>query len=810
MSSAGSGTKALPMNSLNIMSDNHESTMELRVYDGTSEVEEREMKRSGRKAIYAPTEHINVIEVANFPMLGKMTALRFIEWVIKNPGGVISLPTGKTPEHFIRWVQRILEQWDAKEIQKLLGENGISGSKKPDMKSLSFVQIDEFYPIDAGHHNSFHYYVNEFYLKGFGLTPSHALLINTTSLGLPPDKAMSEVFPNGVVDLTLRVRQTRSDLERLQRDVINRVDEFCAEYETRIREMGGIGFFLGGIGPDGHIAFNVRGSSHYSVTRLTGTNYETQAAAATDLGGIEISRTRLVITIGLATITFNPSVTALIIAAGESKSGVVALAIQSPKSQQYPASCLQGLPHARFYLTKGAAKDLVERQFEDFSRRESLKPRDEEDVVSSIALKLNKPLLELTAGDVQTDRFGEILLKKSGKASHLLARDAYESIVGKIKRGLAPISNTTFLHTEPHHDDIMLGYLAYIYHLVRDPTNQHYFANLTSGFTSVSNTFFRTILIKVASFLASGEFSALLKQGYFDPQDRHKQMQDVYLYLDGHASRTSEWMDEADGRRMLRNLIGYFHTSDLAALKEQVNELIRYVDAQYPGAKDPPQVQFLKGTIREFEVERLWAYFGIENNRVVPLRLGFYTGDIFTPEPEVNRDALPILDVLRKVKPNVVSVAFDPEGSGPDTHYKALQAVSEALRLYEKESGDTKVKIWGYRNVWYRYRIAEADVMPPVSLNTLSMLHTAFMTCFSSQSAASFPSYEHDGPFSELAQTIQVQQYGMLKTCLGSEFFLKNDHPRLRAARGMIFLKELDLKEFFDMVRELKKITENV
>jgi glucosamine-6-phosphate deaminase len=82
--------------------------------------------------------------------------------------------------------------------------------------------------------------------------------------------------------------------------VINRVDEFCMDYETRIREMGGIGFFLGGIGPDGHIAFNVRGSSTYSVTRLTGTNYETQAAAATDLGGIEISRNRLVITIGLA------------------------------------------------------------------------------------------------------------------------------------------------------------------------------------------------------------------------------------------------------------------------------------------------------------------------------------------------------------------------------------------------------------------------------------------------------------------------------------------------------------------------------
>jgi glucosamine-6-phosphate deaminase len=116
--------------------------------------------------------------------------------------------------------------------------------------------------------------------------------------------------------------------------------------------------------------------------------------------------------------------------------------------------------------------------------------------------------------------------------------------------------------------------------------------------------------------------------------------------------------------------------------------------------------------------------------------------------------------------------------------------------------------VWGYRNVWYRYRPAEADLMVPVSLNSLSLLHTAFMNCFGSQSAASFPSYEHDGPFSELAQKIQVEQYGMVKTCLGNDYFLKSGHPRLRAARGMIFLKEMELGEFYERVRELKKLTE--
>jgi glucosamine-6-phosphate deaminase len=778
-------------------------------YDGSSRVEERAIVSSGRKPRYAPTEKISVVEVQNFPMLGKLTALRFIEWVKKNPGGVISLPTGKTPEHFIRWVTRILERWETREIQALLETHGIDGAAPPDMRALHFVQIDEFYPINSSQHNSFHWYVNEFYIKGFGLSPDRSLLLNTTGLGLPPGKTMGEVFPGFAVDLSLRVRQCRTDLERLQKDVINHVDEFCSEYESRIRAMGGIGFFLGGIGPDGHIAFNVRGSSVYSVTRLTGTNYETQAAAATDLGGIEISRTRLVITIGLATITYNPTATAIIIAAGDAKARIVQLAIESRKGPQYPASVLQDLPHARFYLTRGAASLLVERQFEDFCLEGVPSQARADDVVTSIALARGKALSALTPRDLETDRFGAELLRKSGRPAAELTGNAHAGIVAKIERGLTPVSHTTFLHTEPHHDDIMLGYLAHIYHLVRDPSNRHCFANLTSGFTAVSNAYFLSILLKLEAFLDGGSLFQLLAQGYFDASESISRMEDVYLYLDGTAAMSQEMKSEAEARRLLRNLVGLYQTHDLPTLRNRVLELIAYCRTQYPGAKDPQHVQLLKGMTREWEVELLWAYFGIEAEAIHPLRLGFYTGDIFSPEPDIHRDVLPIYELINKVRPNVVSVAFDPEGSGPDTHYKALQAVAEALRLYEADRGDAPLRVWGYRNVWYRYRPAQANLFVPVSINSITMLHTAFMNCFGSQSAASFPSHEHDGPFSELAQTIQTGQYAMIKAVIGKEYFLKNPHPRMRASHGMIFLKEMELGEFYDMVRALKKVTED-
>ena len=35
----------------------------------------------------------------------------------------------------------------------------------------------------------------------------------------------------------------------------------CASYEATIKEAGGIELFFGGVGPDGHIAFNEPGSS---------------------------------------------------------------------------------------------------------------------------------------------------------------------------------------------------------------------------------------------------------------------------------------------------------------------------------------------------------------------------------------------------------------------------------------------------------------------------------------------------------------------------------------------------------------------
>jgi len=58
----------------------------------------------------------------------------------------------------------------------------------------------------------------------------------------------------------------------------------CRAYEEKIRRAGGIELFLGGIGPDGHIAFNEPGSSMKSRTRVKTLAYDTIVANARFFG----------------------------------------------------------------------------------------------------------------------------------------------------------------------------------------------------------------------------------------------------------------------------------------------------------------------------------------------------------------------------------------------------------------------------------------------------------------------------------------------------------------------------------------------
>ncbi len=745
------------------------------------------------------------ITVDNFPQLGQLAAFRFLEWASQNPNGVISLPTGKTPEFFIRWTQFMLNNWDTKKGKILRNKHGLSNIKKPDLSGLHFVQIDEFYPINPNQQNSFYHYVNKYYIEGFGLDPKNALLINANEIPLFENQPVNEIFPDSKVDLSLRYRKAKSNFEQKQKSSILMIDDWCATYEQKIRDKGGIGFFIGGIGPDGHIAFNIKGSDHFSTTRLMKTNFETQAVAAGDLGGIEISKNRLVITIGLSSITYNPNAVAIIIAAGEAKANVVKNALESKPTNLFPATVLQQLPNARFYITKGAAVNLKVSRDAYYHESDWTQEKTER-AVFDLVKKLDKYGHHLTLNDLKNDEYCKLIPNLNENT----VPKVIKAVEKKLRQGLKKEKKQRYYHTGPHHDDIMLGLLPSISHQLRQASNTFDFSILTSGFTAVTNSFIINALEDMLSLINEDKIQMLnypnfFKSGYDDKWDK-----DIYHYLNKVVSGESHERKRGLSHRLARVIVTIYGIENLPKLVERTKYVIKLLNNSYDGEKNSPDIQKLKGMLREFEEELVWAHFGVQVKNVHHLRLGFYTGDIFTDQPERSRDVIPILEMLREKKPTIISLALDPEGSGPDTHYKVMQAIAEAIRLWQKEEDLSNLRIIGYRNVWYKFHPSEANVFVPVSINSMAILNEAFSDCYLSQVDASFPSYMHDGKFSELAKQIWIEQMEHVQLMLGKNYFYENNFPRMRGAHGLLFYKNMDVDSFLVQARELEKSMEGI
>ena len=161
---------------------------------------------------------------------------------------------------------------------------------------------------------------------------------------------------------------------------------------------------------------------------------------------------------------------------------------------------------------------------------------------------------------------------------------------------------------------------------------------------------------------------------------------------------------------------------------------------------------------------------------------------------------------------SVVHICTDPEGTGPDTHYKVLQVVAAGLRIAcdRDDLDNANPIIWGYRNVWFVFTPTDTTLMIPCTQNDLDLMHETFMSCFTTQKAASFPSPHYDGPFSAWARHIQKSQREMLVTLLGEEYFLHHQDERVRACGGFIFIKAMTATQFLYEVEELKGKFENI
>jgi glucosamine-6-phosphate deaminase len=356
----------------------------------------------------------------------------------------------------------------------------------------------------------------------------------------------------------------------------------------------------------------------------------------------------------------------------------------------------------------------------------------------------------------------------------------------------------------------MLGILPHIHRIMRNETNKSIFSVLTSGFTAVTNKFIIDVLTDTKKFIEEGQIQMLKYPDFFESGYKYKWDKDVYHFLIKLASSEKAEQQRGLSHRVVRAIVQIYEVKNVEQLRNQIDEILSVLRNSYDGEKNPPKIQKLKGMVREFEEELVWATFGIQTKDVHHIRLGFYTGDIFTEQPNKQRDVEPLLEKLREIKPTVISLAFDPEGSGPDTHYKVLQVIADAIRLWAKEEDLSNFRIWGYRNVWYKFNPAEANVMVPISLNAMAVLDSSFTNSYLSQVDASFPSYQHNGKFNELSQKIWVDQLKTMQLLLGKNYFYQHESPRMRASHGVLFFKEMSMDEFLSQARELEKTMEGI
>ena len=143
----------------------------------------------------------------------------------------------------------------------------------------------------------------------------------------------------------------------------------CAHYEQMIEEAGGIDLFIGGIGPDGHIAFNEPGSSLSSRTRQKTLTTDTIIANSRFFDNDVEKVPHYALTVGVGTVMDAREV--MILVNGHHKSRALQAAVEGPVTQWWTISALQLHQHGIIVADEAACEELkvgTYRYFKDIEK----------------------------------------------------------------------------------------------------------------------------------------------------------------------------------------------------------------------------------------------------------------------------------------------------------------------------------------------------------------------------------------------------------------------------------------------------------
>ncbi|XP_037040228.1 glucosamine-6-phosphate isomerase [Bradysia coprophila] len=195
---------------------------------------------------------------------------------------VLGLPTGSTPLGMYR---KLIEYYNAGNVS---------------FKYVKTFNMDEYVGLPRNHPESYHYFMWENFFKHIDILPENVNILD----GNAPDLSAE-----------------------------------CSSFEQKIKDVGGIELFIGGIGPDGHIAFNEPGSSLVSRTRVKTLAQDTLEANARFFGNDMSKVPKEALTVGVGTVMDSKEV--MILITGAHKAFALYKAIEEGVNHMWTVSAFQ-------------------------------------------------------------------------------------------------------------------------------------------------------------------------------------------------------------------------------------------------------------------------------------------------------------------------------------------------------------------------------------------------------------------------------------------------------------------------------------
>lgn len=212
----------------------------------------------------------------------------------------LGCPTGSSPLGLYR---HLIAKYEAGELS---------------FKNVVTFNMDEYVNLDENHPESYHSFMWNNFFSHIDIKPENVHILN----GNAPD---------------------------LQKE--------CRDYEQAIADAGGIDLFMGGVGPDGHLAFNEPGSSLASRTRVKTLTTDTIIANSRFFDGDLSKVPTQALTVGIGTVMDAKEV--LLVCNGHHKARALKHIIDGSVSHQWTASMLQMHPKAIIVCDEPACDELT-------------------------------------------------------------------------------------------------------------------------------------------------------------------------------------------------------------------------------------------------------------------------------------------------------------------------------------------------------------------------------------------------------------------------------------------------------------------